>query len=58
VFDDVRSNVILTAILAYMASEDPNTTSRERRVLPMEKRKGEQMQWPEQRFSTRKGGVD
>ena len=58
VFDDVRNNVILTAILAYMASEDPNTTSRERRVLPVEKRKGEQVQWPEQRFSTRKGGVD
>lgn len=58
VFDDVRSNVILTAILAYMASEDPNTTSRERSVLPIDRSTGEQMQWPEQRFSTRKGGVD
>ena len=58
VFDDVKSNVILTAILAYMASEDPNTTSRERIVLPIDRRTGKQMQWPEQRFSTRKGGVD
>lgn len=58
VFDDVRSNVILTAILAYMASEDPNTMSRERSVLPIDKITGEQMQWPEQRYSTRKGGVD
>lgn len=58
VFDDLRSNVILTAILAYMASEDPDTTSRERRVLPIEKSTGEQMQWPRQRFATRKGGMD
>jgi hypothetical protein len=58
VFDDVRSNVILTAILAYMASEDSNTTSRERSILPMSRRTGEPMEWPAQRFSTRKGGVD
>ena len=58
VFDDVRYNVILTAILAYMASEDPNPTSREKSVLPMDRVSGEQMEWPEQKFSTRKGGVD
>ena len=58
VFDDVRHNVILTAILAYMASEDPNTTSREKSVLPMDRVSGEQMEWPEQKLSTRKGGVD
>lgn len=58
VFDDVRSNVILTAILAYMASEDPNTTSREKSVLPIDRVTGDQMEWPEQKFSTRKGGVD
>ena len=28
VFDDVRNNAILTAVLAYMASEDPEKTSR------------------------------
>ncbi|TVZ58714.1 peptidase M28-like protein [Flavobacteriaceae bacterium MAR_2010_105] len=58
VFDDVRSNVILTAILAYMASEDPNTTSRERIILPMSRRTGEQQIWPSHRSPTRKGGMD
>ncbi len=58
VFDDVRSNVILTAILTYMASEDPETTSRERRILPVSRRTGEQMTWPEPRDANRKGGLD
>ncbi|HVG41594.1 MAG TPA: M20/M25/M40 family metallo-hydrolase, partial [Chitinophagaceae bacterium] len=40
VFDDVRSNAILTAILVYKASEDPQTTSRERIVLPVNSRTG------------------
>ncbi len=30
VFDDLKSNAILTAILAYLASEDPSFISRER----------------------------
>ena len=58
VFDDVRSNVILTAILAYMASEDPAKTSRERSVLPMIQRTGKQQAWPEPRKATRRGGLD
>jgi len=58
VFDDVRNNVILTAIMAYMASEDPEKTSREKRVLPISKRSGEQMTWPEARDATRSGGLD
>jgi hypothetical protein len=58
VFDDVRNNAILTAILAYMASEDPERTSRERSVLPVSSRTGEPGKWPEQRKATRKGGVD
>ena len=58
VFDDVRSNAILTAILTYMASEDPETTSRERAVLPINPRTGEQMTWPEPRDGTRRGGLD
>jgi len=56
IFDDVRSNVVLTAILAYMASEDPETTSREQSVLPISRRSGKQMTWPEPRKATRKGG--
>jgi carboxypeptidase Q len=58
VFDDLRSNVILTAILAYMASEDPAKTSRERIVLPVNERTGEAVKWPEQRKATRKGGLE
>lgn len=58
VFDDVRSNVILTAIMTYMASEDPETTSRERAVLPVNRRTGEQMTWPEPRDAERKGGLN
>lgn len=58
VFDDVRNNAILTAILAYKASEDPETTSRERAVLPRNPRTGEQMEWPEPRDATRRGGLD
>ncbi len=38
VFDDVKNNAVLTAILAYMASEDPETTSREKIVLPYNKK--------------------
>ncbi len=58
VFDDVRNNAILTAILAYKASEDPETTSRERAALPRNQRTGEQMEWPEARDATRRGGLD
>lgn len=56
IFDDVRSNAILTAILVYMASEDPNRTSSEKIVLPMNSRTGKQQTWPEVRSPERKGG--
>ncbi len=58
VFDDVRSNAVLTAILAYMASEDPTKTSREKSVLPANQRTGNPGTWPEVRKATRKGGID
>jgi hypothetical protein len=58
VFDDVRNNAILAAILVYQACEDPNKTSREKSVLPMNPRTGEPGKWPEQRSPTRKGGMD
>jgi carboxypeptidase Q len=48
VFDEVKSNVILTATLAYMASEDPEFTSREKRAMPLNE-KGEPAKWPEQK---------
>ncbi len=58
VFDDVRNNVILTAILAYMASEDPEKTSREKAVLSTNPRTGEQREWPSPRSPNREGGID
>ena len=58
VWDDVRNNAILAAILMYMASEDPQTTSREKSVLPINTRTGKQNTWPEPRKATRKGGMD
>lgn len=56
VFDDVRSNAILTAILVYMACEDAEKASREKAVLPSGGRSTGK--WPEQRSPTRKGGMD
>lgn len=58
IFDDVRNNVILTAILTYMASEDPQTTSRVKSVLPVNRRTGKQREWPSPRPANRKGGMD
>jgi len=39
-FDEVKNNVIVTAVLAYLASEEPELVSRKKRVLP----KGQE--WP------------
>ena len=46
VFDEIKNNVVLTATLAYMASEDPEFTNRDKRVMPTND-KGETQQWPE-----------
>ena len=45
--DDVKNNATLVAMLAYLASEDPETTGRARRVMPVVARTGQQAQWPE-----------
>lgn len=58
VWDDVRNNAILTAILVYMASEDPQKTPRDKSVLPINPRTGEKGAWPVPRKATRKGGLD
>jgi len=58
VFDDVRNNVILAAILAYMASEDPERTSNTKSVLPINPRTGKQRSWPSQRSPNRRGGLN
>jgi carboxypeptidase Q len=58
VFDDVQNNAILTAILTYMASEDPQKASNEKSVMPINPRTGEKTAWPSPRQPTRKGGVN
>ncbi len=58
VFDDVRNNAILAAVLAYLASEDPARTPRDRSVLPTNPRTGEPGKWPTPVSPNRKGGVN
>jgi len=58
VFDEIRSNVILAAIMVYMASEDPEKTSTEKATdLPVNERTGKPSTWPIQTKSNRKGGL-
>ncbi|WP_410221020.1 M20/M25/M40 family metallo-hydrolase [Pedobacter sp.] len=58
VFDEIRNNVVLAAILVYMACEDPERTSREKAELPVNPRTGKAAEWPKQQKATRKGGID
>ncbi|MFT3934541.1 MAG: M20/M25/M40 family metallo-hydrolase [Chitinophagaceae bacterium] len=58
IFDDLSKNVMLVAILAYMASEDPQRASAEKAVLPINPRTGEQTKWPAQTKAIRRGGLD
>lgn len=51
--DDVANNATLTAMLAYLASEDPARVPREQRVLPVSERTGVQMTWPRCRDAQR-----
>lgn len=46
VLDDLRDNAVLTAMLAYLASEEPERLPRERRALPANRRTGAPMAWP------------
>jgi len=58
VFDEIRSNVILAAIMVYMACEDPEKTSTEKATdLPVNERTGKPSTWPVQSKSNRKGGL-
>ncbi|UCF21750.1 MAG: M20/M25/M40 family metallo-hydrolase [Gemmatimonadota bacterium] len=45
VFDDLKQNATLAAMLAYGASEDPQRVPRDRAVLPIEPRTGEPRPW-------------
>ncbi|MBN7809822.1 M20/M25/M40 family metallo-hydrolase [Algoriphagus sp. H41] len=57
VFEDVKNNAILAAIMVYMACEEENLVSREVRV-PLDFRSGEPTSWPTPRSPNRKGGLD
>lgn len=58
VFDDVQYNAIITAILAYMASEDPEFAPRDQMRLRGTNRMGRPLTWPEARDANRRGGLD
>ncbi len=45
VFDDLKENATLAAMLAYAASEDPERVPRDRSVLPVDPRTGEPRGW-------------
>ncbi|HEY8484202.1 MAG TPA: M28 family peptidase, partial [Longimicrobiales bacterium] len=51
--DDLKNNAVLTAMLAYLASEDPERVPRDRRVLPVDPNTGQPRSWPECRAPQR-----
>ena len=47
VFDDVRRNAVMTAMLVYLASEEPDRLPRTRRTeFPVDQRTGQPGSWP------------
>lgn len=58
VWDDLKNNVILTTVLAYMAAEDEESTSNEKITLPLDEKTGEPQNWPDPIKPERKGGLD
>lgn len=57
VFDDLKNNVALIAIMTYMASEDPEKSSAEKIKMPVNS-SGKVAEWPEVKEPTRKGGFN
>jgi carboxypeptidase Q len=55
VFDELRGTTILAAILAYMASEDPQFFPREKAKLGVDPKTGKEIKWPEPVKAIRKG---
>jgi hypothetical protein len=53
IIDDITQNAVLTAMLTYLASEDPERLPRDQRVLGINPRTGEPMTWPACRDATR-----
>jgi len=57
IFDDLKNNAMLTAILVYMACEDNATFPRDKADLGTDKRTGQPVQWPVQVKAMRKGPI-
>ena len=57
IFDDLKSNAILTAIMVYMACEDNETFPRDKADLGINKLTGQPLQWPVQVKAMRTGPV-
>ncbi len=55
IFDDLRNNAIVTAILVYMACEDPERSSNEKAVSPGAQNN---RSWPAPVKAKRRGGFD
>lgn len=53
VFPELKNNATLTAMLAYLAAEDPQRIPRDRRMMPVSPRTGQQRTWPECRDGQR-----
>ncbi len=45
IFDDLKNNATLAAMLTYLASEDPDRVPRDRALLPTDPRTGEPREW-------------
>lgn len=45
ILEDLRENAVLTAMLAYAASEDPERLPRDRAILPIDSETGQPREW-------------
>jgi hypothetical protein len=57
IFDDLKNNAMLTAILVYMACEDNASFPRDKADLGTDKRTGLPVQWPAQVKAMRMGPI-
>lgn len=55
VMENVQWNAVLTAMLAYLAADDPETMPRERRIPGIDRRTGQPGTWPDCRIPQRTG---
>lgn len=56
IFDDLKNNATLAAMMMYLASEDPERVPRDRSVLPVNPSTGEPREWIQCRPSRRSFG--